>query len=62
MVESLIYFDSIFVIYVEDKVQVKGTRPYPSNALLPNTIQHIAYKQRVLEKPEVSQLEGQPSH
>lgn len=38
MFESLIYFDSIFVIYVEDKVQVKGTRPYPSNALLPNTI------------------------
>lgn len=38
MVESLIYFDSIFVIYVEDEVQVKGTHSYPSNALLPNTI------------------------
>lgn len=38
MVESLVYFDSIFIIYVEDNVQVKGTRPYPSNALLPNTI------------------------
>lgn len=29
MVASLIYFDSIFIIYVEDEAQAKGTNPFP---------------------------------
>lgn len=49
MVESLIYFDSIFIIYVEDNVQVKGTSPYPSNALLPNYIAYCLQAQDSLE-------------
>lgn len=58
----LTYFVNIFITYVEVKVQVKGTNPYLSSAPPPNTIEHIAYKQDVLEKPEVLWLEGQLSH